>query len=165
MDARLEFKGIVADQGAVVAYRRCRFMTELPKNYRYTTSHFWLAQMEAPDLWRIGFTKFAVRMLGDFVEVQTNIQPGEPVQVGQELGCYEGLKAVTGLYCVMAGVFQRVNPALEQAGELAQADPYAAGWLYEVRGAPDPAHMRDVFGYISVLDGIIDKLALKNNEE
>lgn len=164
MDESLEFKGIVHDQGEAVLYRRCRFTTELPKRYRYTASHFWLAQMEEPDLWRIGFTKFAVRMLGDFVELQTDLQPNEPVQVGQEIGSYEGLKAVTGLYCVMDGIFQRANPALGQDGELAQADPYAAGWLYEVRGAPDPEHV-DVFGYISVLDAIIDKLAAQNNEE
>jgi glycine cleavage system H protein len=164
MEPHLEFKGVVADLGAAVAYRRCRFMTELPKTYRYTASHLWLVPMGEPKLWRVGFTKFAVRMLGDFVELQTHLRTGERLQLGQEMGSYEGLKAVTTLYSVMEGVFLRANPALERDGELAEADPYVAGWLYEARGTPDPAQL-DVFGYIGALDAIIDKLAAKNNEE
>jgi len=164
MAGHLEFKGIVADQGEVLFYRRCRFMTELPKRYRYTASHFWLSPTERPEVWRIGFTKFAVRMLGDFVDLQMDIRPGDAVRAGQEIGSYEGLKAVTSLYCVMDGILDRTNPALAGGGELVQAEPYSAGWLYEVRGLPDPAQT-DVFGYISILDGIIDKLAVRHNEE
>ena len=35
--------------------------------------------------------------------------------------------------------------------------PYAEGWLYAVRGEPDPAAM-DVHGYIALLDATIDKM-------
>jgi glycine cleavage system H protein len=145
-------QGIVTDCGDSLSYSRCKFSTTLPKNYRYTSGHYWLAPT-APGIWRVGFTRFAVRMLGDFVEMQLDAKPGAPVQIGDEIGWYEGLKARTDLFCVVAGVFERVNPELSDPRD----DPYGAGWLYEVRGAPDPQSV-DVRGYIAVLDATIDKL-------
>ena len=51
----------------LIPYKRSRFQTRLPKNRLYTASHFWLAEVEA-GLWRVGFTRFATRMLGEIVE-------------------------------------------------------------------------------------------------
>ena len=48
----------------VIAYKRSRFSTRLPEGRRYMGSHFWLLEEEA-SVWRVGFTKFAARMLGD----------------------------------------------------------------------------------------------------
>lgn len=149
-------KGVVTDLGDSLSYRRCKFSTTLPKNYRYTAGHCWLAQ-PAPGLWRVGFTKFAVRMLGDFVELRLDAKTGDVVQVADVLGAYEGLKARSDLYCVVAGVFQRANPALDEHGDLTRTDPYDQGWLYEARGAPDAASV-DALGYIDVLNATIDKM-------
>lgn len=147
----------VADLGDALSYKRCLFSAELPKAYRYTAAHCWIAKAGEPDLWRVGFTRFAVRMLGDFVEMQASLQPGDRVALGQDIGSYEGLKAVSSLYCAVDGWFHRVNPALDGGGEITRIDPHAAGWLYEVRGAPDPAS-QDVFGYVGVLNATIDRL-------
>src|SRR6185312_12180859 len=51
----------------VIAYKRSRFSTRLPTDRLYTPSHFWCAA-EPEGVWRVGFTKFATRMLGDLVE-------------------------------------------------------------------------------------------------
>lgn len=147
----------VADLGDEISYKRCLFFATLPKAYRYTAAHCWLAKVAEPDVWRVGFTKFAVRMLGDFVEMQAHLQPGDRVGLGQEIGSYEGLKAVSSLYCAVDGLFHRVNPALDSDGEISRIDPHAAGWLYEVRGTPDPSS-HDVLGYVGVLNATIDKL-------
>ena len=48
----------------------------------------------------IGFTKFALRMLGDLVELNLPDTPDLPVEVGQTIGWAEGFKAVSDLYCV-----------------------------------------------------------------
>jgi len=145
-------QGVVTDLGDSLSYSRCKFSTTLPKAYRYTAGHYWLAPA-APGVWRVGFTRFALRMPGDFVEMQLDAKPETPVQVGDEIGWYEGLKARTDLFCVVAGVFERVNPALADPRD----DPYGVGWLYEVRGTPDPQSV-EVHGYIGVLNATIDKL-------
>ena len=154
---RTEFKGVVADRGDFLSYRRCRLTIDLPKRFAYTAGHVWLEPVAEPDLWRAGFTKYAARMLGDFVELSPQLRPGDPVRLGQEIGSYEGLKAVTALYCAVDGVLERVNPALAGGDGWTQTDPHSSGWLYEARGRPDPGRV-DACGYIALLDAAIDKL-------
>ncbi|MCX7008276.1 MAG: hypothetical protein NTY53_13685, partial [Kiritimatiellaeota bacterium] len=72
-------------------------------------------------------------------------------------GTYEGLKAVTELYSVMDGEFLCANPALTHDGDLTRSDPHGVGWLYEARGAPDPARL-DVHGYLALLNATLDRL-------
>lgn len=142
-----------------IHYKRGRFSTRLPGDRVYAPSHFWMAREEA-GVWRVGFTKFATRMLGDFVEFGFEAKAGERVEVGQAIGWVEGFKAVTDLYCVMAGEFGGGNPALERDITLADSDPYGEGWLYRVRGEPD-ASCLDVNQYIEILNLTIDKIKEK----
>jgi glycine cleavage system H protein len=147
------------DSSSNFYYKRSRFSTRLPVGRRYTASHYWLAEVEA-GLWRVGFTKFATRMLGDFVEHGFEPREGDPVTVGQTIGWVEGFKALTDLYCVADGAFVGGNPALEKDVTLADSDPYGQGWLYAVRGTPDPG-ATDVHGYAAMLDLTIDKMQSK----
>jgi glycine cleavage system H protein len=139
-----------------IHYKRSRFSTRLRTDRFYTAGHHWLRREEA-DLWRVGFTKFAVRMLGEAVELGFEVEPGAPVQTGQPLGWIEGFKAITDLYSPLAGRFEGSNPELDKEIKLVQTDPYGRGWLYVVRGAPGPECL-DVQGYVSVLDATIDKM-------
>ena len=49
-------------------YKRSNFVTHLPVECLYSPSHFWLRKV-GDSRWRVGFTKFATRMLGEIVEV------------------------------------------------------------------------------------------------
>lgn len=144
------------DPTQVILYKRSRFQSRLPKNRLYAASHFWLAEQEK-GLWRIGFTRFATRMLGEIVEHGFEVKPDAAVRVGQTIGWVEGFKALTDLYSVADGTFAGGNPALEQEPTLIDEDPYGAGWLYLVRGTPDPNSM-PVEGYIQLLDATIDNM-------
>ncbi len=139
-----------------VSYKRSRFFTRLPKQRLYTQSHFWISQVES-DLWRVGLTKFAARMLGDIVELNFNVEEGNSIQVGQVIGSLEGFKAITELYNVVSGDFSSENLALHEDITLMDNDPYHKGWLYQVKGTPDPQAL-DVDGYVSWLDNTIDKM-------
>ena len=149
--------------GDIIPYRRSRFSSRLPTDRLYTPSHFWAREVE-PGLWRVGFTKFATRMLGDLVEHGLQAKPGTRVSVGETIGWVEGFKAVTDLYCVVEGEFLGDNPALSLDVTLTDSDPYGEGWLYAVRGTPDPNAV-DVHGYIQLLDLTIDKMQSKVGDE
>lgn len=138
------------------AYKRARFATRLPVAYRYTPAHYWLRESEA-GVWQIGFTKFAIRMLGDMVEFDFKVQPGTRVEPGQVIGWTEGFKAMSDIYSAASGEFLGANPALAAAITLIDHDPYGDGWLYRVRGEPD-ARSTGVEGYIAVLDATIDTM-------
>lgn len=139
-----------------VAYRRELFVTYLPEAYLYTPSHYWLAEVE-PGLWRVGLTKFAVRMLGEMVDNGYQVKTGEVVHPGQVVGWIEGFKAVSDIYCVVDGHFEGENLDLQQQTTLLNLDPYGKGWLYQVKGRPDSTSV-DVTGYQAILDATIDKL-------
>src|SRR2546425_11750354 len=94
-------------------YKRSHFVTQLPVDYLYSPSHGWIARKEG-DLWRVGFTKFAVRMLGDMVDHGFEIEPRAPVQPGQIVGGIEGFKAISDLFCIAGGNFAGGQPTLEE---------------------------------------------------
>jgi len=145
-----------------IHYKRSRFSTRLLENRLYTAGHSWLEQDEG-DLWRIGFTKFAVRMLGEIVELGFETEPGARVETGQIVGWLEGFKAVTDIFSPLSGHFEGFNPAIEEHVQLLTIDPYVKGWLFKVRGQPDNDCL-DVHGYVSLLDTTIDKMLGQRHE-
>lgn len=150
-----------------IRFRHAHFSARFPVGYRYSPSHFWMAPVDersaAADttgkrcVWRVGFTKFATRMLGELVEMVLAVPVGDAVRAGDRLGTVEGFKAVSDLYCVVDGTLRGVNAALTAEACLTHADPYGAGWLYEVEGEPEADHL-DVHGYIALLTASIDRL-------
>jgi glycine cleavage system H protein len=139
-----------------LSYRRSRFSTRLPLGRRYTAAHYWL-DARGGDLWRVGFTKFATRMLGDLVEHRFEPKAGDAVGLGQLVGWVEGFKAVSEVYAVVIGTFLDANPELDGDVTLVDTDPYGRGWLYEARGTIDPDAL-DAQGYAAHLDATIDRM-------
>ena len=144
-----------------VQYRRSRFSTRLPDDRRYTPAHFWLLSV-GENRYRVGFTMFAVRMLGDLVEYGYEVKPGAAFELGDTLGWIEAFKATTDLYAVGCGTFALANPDLERDPTLFDKDCYGAGWLYEFEGIAD-ANTVDVHGYTAMLDRAIDKIQGKDD--
>ena len=107
--------------------------------------------------WRIGFTKFATRMLGDMVDHGFESKAGAPIEPGQILGWVEGFKAISDVYGFCGGEFTGTNPELQKNITLINKKPYAEGWLYEARGALDDKCV-DAEGYAAILNQTIDKM-------
>jgi len=147
---------ITHGDGGSVRYRRAKFSTRLHADCLYTPAHGWLRR-DSDGCWRFGFTRFAVRMLGDAVEIDYEVQPGDSVSLGQEVGWIEGFKAVSDLYAPMDGVFRGGNDALLKDIDLLGRDPHREGWLFLMEGQPGEDCM-DLNAYISLLDAAIDKI-------
>ena len=143
-------------------YKRSNFVTHLPLECLYSPSHFWLARIGGG--WRVGFTKFATRMLGEIVDLQFEKQPGEAVASGEIIGAIEGFKAISDIYCVAEGRFRGGNAALAEDIERVGKDPYGAGWLYEIDGTPD-AKCVDLESYRRLLDTTIDRILEKQQHD
>lgn len=146
-----------------IHYKRSRFATQLPADYLYSPSHCWIAP-HGGGLWRAGFTKFAVRMLGEMVDHGFEVEPGATVQPGQVIGWIEGFKAISDLFCIARGEFVGGNPLLKEKITAINKDPYGAGWLYLVKGQPD-GRCADVYGYRDILDKTIDKILERQKTE
>lgn len=141
-----------------VRYKHARFSARLPSHFRYSLSHYWMVEdPETPGLWRVGFTKFATRMLGELVEARFEVKPGDSVASGDQIGYVEGFKAASDLFCVMDGAFAGGNPILEVDACVVKSSPYVDGWLYAVEGRPEATSV-DVHGYIEHLNALIEKM-------
>ena len=141
-----------------VRFKHARFSARLPSAFRYSLGHYWMMEVEgSPGLWRVGFTKFATRMLGELVEARYEVKPGDPVASGQNIGYVEGFKAASDLYCVMDGSFAGGNPLLDADACLVKSSPYEDGWLYAVQGEPEGTSV-DVHGYVAHLEALIEKM-------
>lgn len=144
-------------------YRRLVFRTRLLGDRHYTPSHFWVQQQ--PDgQWRVGLTKFASRMLGDVVEIGFDRTAGDEIALGQEIGWFEGFKARSDLYSVVAGRFAGSNPLLVDRIAVIDDDRYRRGWLYEVVGVPDDKAM-GMHAYAALLDETIDRMRRSQPEQ
>ena len=156
-----------------VLYKRATFVTHLPVEHLFTPSHNWLAwsgrapatedRSAQPQIWRVGYTKFALRMLGEIVDVQIEKHAGDAIVPGDIIGSIEGFKALSDVYGVGTGKFVRTNPELAASLEQLSAKPYDAGWIYEFEGEPD-ARTMDMKAYRNLLDATIDRMLQKEQE-
>jgi glycine cleavage system H protein len=140
-------------------YKRARFATHLPTAYLYSPSHFWIARQEG-ELWRVGLTKFATRMLGEMVDHGFAVEINAPVASGQIIGWVEGFKAISDLFCIAEGRFAGSNARLKEEIALLGKEPYSTGWLYAVTGKPDDKCVQ-IDAYVKILDKTIDKILKK----
>ena len=100
-----------------------------PDNLHYTKEHEWI-RMEG-DVAVIGITDFAQKELGDivYVEVETI---GEELEAGTVFGTVEAVKTVSDLFLPVSGTITQLNPALANAPELVNTDPYGEGWMIKM---------------------------------
>ncbi|MCA9261257.1 MAG: glycine cleavage system protein H [Planctomycetales bacterium] len=144
------------DPAETIYYRQSRFTTRLPKNYLFVPSHYWLSRL-SEGRYRVGLTRFATRMLGDFVECEFQVASGDSVELGEPIGWIEGFKALADLYCTSGGRFMGGNTRLQSHPQLLDNDPYDAGWLYELACEPPPNAV-DAEGYAGCLDVAIRRM-------
>ena len=103
-----------------------------PEDNRYATSHEYV-HVEG-DTGTIGITDYAQKELGDVVFVELP-QVGTQLEMGDELGSIESVKAVSELFSPVGGEVIEVNEALADKPELVNTDPYGDGWMVRIRVA------------------------------
>ena len=120
-----------------------------PENLRYTKDHEWISL--DGNIATIGITDFAQRELGDivYVEVETI---GKSMEAGAVFGTVEAVKTVSDLFLPLSGTITELNPALANAPELVNTDPYGEGWMIKmtVDNTADADSLLDAAAYQAV---------------
>lgn len=101
-----------------------------PEDSRYAKSHEWI-HVEG-EIGTIGITEYAQKELGDVVFVELPAV-GTELELGDELGSIESVKAVSELFTPVSGEVIEVNEALADKPDLVNSDPYGDGWMVRVR--------------------------------
>jgi len=101
----------------------------VPKDLHYSKEHEWVRIEGGVAI--VGITDFAAEQLGDIVFVELP-DIGRTVAQGEPVGVIESVKAVSDLFCPVAGDIVEVNGELAGRPELLNTDPFGAGWLLRV---------------------------------
>jgi len=122
-------------------------MSDIPGNLLYTEEHEYLKATSEAAVYVVGITDYAQGELGDVVYVELPDVDSSFASM-DTFGTIEAVKAVSDLFCPVAGEVVAVNGALEDEPALVNSDPYGAGWMIKLR-VTDP----------SELDGLMDAAA------
>jgi glycine cleavage system H protein len=99
---------------------------DFPEDLKYTKEHEWV-RVEGGVV-RVGITDFAQDALGDVVYVEIP-EVGTQVTAGEPFGEVESTKSVSSVYAPISGRVAERNPALADAPELVNEQPYGDGWM------------------------------------
>lgn len=125
-------------------------MSNTPNDLKYAKSHEWVRR-EADGSLTIGITDHAQNALGDLVFVEVP-KVGRKLGANESCAVVESVKAASDVYAPVAGEVIANNPALADAPEILNTDPYGAGWMWKMK----PANAADV-------DGLLDAAAYESS--
>ncbi len=127
-------------------------MSQTPAELKYAKSHEWV-RVEADGTLTLGITDHAQSALGDLVFVELP-KIGRKLAAGEACAVVESVKAASDVYAPVAGEVIETNPALADAPEAINTEPYAGGWMWKMKpseaGAVD--RLLDAAGYTATLD-------------
>ena len=109
-------------------------MSSVPADLRYTTDHEYVKPTGDASVVQVGITDYAQGELGDVVFVNLP-KKGEKFGAHAVFGTIEAVKAVSELYCPLAGEVVEVNAALDADPALVNRDPFGAGYLIKLKVA------------------------------
>lgn len=107
-------------------------MSEIPDSLHYTEEHEYVKPAEDPGIVIVGITDYAQGELGDVVYVELP-EVGLKLSPMERFGTIEAVKAVSELFCPVAGEVTEVNEALERDPALVNRDPYGEGWMIKLK--------------------------------
>ena len=107
----------------------------LPVDRQYARSHLWAARTESGH--RLGFTAYAVKLLGQVHHVEWSVEPQAVVERGRTIGYVEASKATSDLYAPVSGRLVETNSRILADPTLVNTSLYDAGWLMTIAGDDD----------------------------
>ena len=108
-------------------------MAEFPGDLKYAKSHEWV-RIEDDGTATIGISDHAQEALGDVVFVELPELELE-LNVGEEAGVVESVKAASDVYAPISGTIIAVNTSLEDEPEVVNEAPHDKGWFFKMKPA------------------------------
>lgn len=115
-----------------------------PEDLLYAASHEWV-RVEGDEA-VIGISDFAQDQLGDITFVDLPAL-GAILEVGQEMGSVESVKAASEIYAPVSGEVIEINPDLDASPEIINESPYDGGWMIRVKLASSPSGLMNAEEY------------------
>jgi glycine cleavage system H protein len=108
-------------------------VSNVPNDLRYTADHEYL-KPSGDGVYIVGVTDYAQDQLGDVVYVELP-KVGTSFGAHDVFGTIEAVKAVSELFCPIAGEVVEINERLDPEPALVNSDPYGDGWMIKLRAS------------------------------
>lgn len=115
-----------------------------PEDLLYAATHEWV-RIEGEEA-VVGITDFAQEQLGDITFIDLPAVGGT-LEVGQEMGSVESVKAASELYAPVAGEVIEVNTDLDASPEIINESPYDGGWMIRLKLSSAPSGLMNAEEY------------------
>lgn len=107
-------------------------MSKIPDDLHYTEEHEYVKLTSEDGVVVVGITDYAQGELGDVVYVDLP-EVGSTFGQMDVFGTIEAVKAVSELFCPLAGEVVDLNSELDANPNLVNQDPYGDGWMIRLR--------------------------------
>lgn len=129
-------------------------MSEIPEDLKYTKDHEWVRQNDDGTI-TVGITDYAQSQLGEVVYAGPS-EVGLSLEAGDECAVVESVKATSEVFSPVAGTLAAANPAVDDAPELVNQDPYGEGWLIQIETGDSLDELLDAAAYRRFVDSEIN---------
>jgi len=129
-------------------------MSNVPSGLRFTADHEYLKPAGQPGVYFVGITDYAQGELGDIVFLDLP-KAGAKFAAHDTFGTVEAVKAVSDLYCPVAGEVVESNAKLDAEPAVVNGDAYGDGWMIKLKVAneADVTALMDAAAYTAHLGG------------
>ena len=109
-------------------------MSNVPSGLRYTADHEYLKPTGQASVYFVGITDYAQGELGDIVFLDLP-KAGAKFGAHDTFGTVEAVKAVSDLFCPVAGEVVESNAKLDGEPAVVNSDTYGEGWMIKLKVA------------------------------
>jgi glycine cleavage system H protein len=106
-------------------------VANIPADLKYTAEHEYV-RVKQDGTADVGVTDYAQGELGDVVYIELP-KVGAKFAKHDVFGTIEAVKAVSELFCPVAGEITAVNDRLDKEPALVNTDPYGEGWMIRIK--------------------------------
>jgi glycine cleavage system H protein len=114
---------------------------KFPEDYLYTKQHEWVKVNG--DIATVGISDHAQKELGDVVFVELP-KVGDTFDTNEPFGNVESVKAVSEVFCPVAGEVVEINEELVGSPQWVNEDPYGEAWFIKLK-ISNPEELKDLF--------------------
>ena len=114
---------------------------KFPEDYLYTKQHEWVKVNG--DIATVGISDHAQKELGDVVFVELP-KVGDTFDTNEPFGNVESVKAVSEVFCPVAGEVVEINEELVGSPQWVNEDPYGEAWFIKLK-VSNPEELKDLF--------------------
>jgi glycine cleavage system H protein len=116
---------------------------KFPVDCVYTREHEWVRVQD--DVAVVGITEHAQKELGDVVFVELP-KVGDTFDTNETFANVESVKAVSEVFCPVAGEILEVNDVLSESPQLVNDDCYGDGWFIKLK-ITDAAELKNLLNH------------------